>query len=66
MAWWLMKIVLQSSFLKLKSSMYIYYMGFFGINNGVEFMFFIFWTIFKVLKYVIFASIHTSFVLLQL
>jgi len=44
MAWWLMKIVLQSGLLKLESSMYIYYVGFFSINNGMEFMFFIFWT----------------------
>jgi hypothetical protein len=42
------------------------FLGFFGINNGMEFMFSIFWTFKKVLIDVIFASIHTSFVLLQL
>jgi hypothetical protein len=66
MAWWLMKIVLQSNLLKLKSSMYIYYVGFSGINNDMEFTFSIFWTIFRVLIDLIFASTHTSFVLLQL
>jgi len=55
-----MKIVLQSGLLKLESSMYIYYVGFFSINNGMEFMSSIFWTFFRVLIDLIFASIHTS------
>jgi hypothetical protein len=65
MAWWLMKIVLKRGFLKLKSNMYIL-LGFLwhkklhGVHN------FHFLDIFKVLIDVIFASIHASFVLMQL
>jgi len=66
MAWWLMKIVLQSSLLKLKNNMYIYYVGFFRINNGMEFMFSMFWTIFRVLIDLIFASINTKFCLIAI
>ncbi len=42
MAWWLIKVILKRGLLKLESSMYI--LGFFGINYGMEFMIFIFWT----------------------
>jgi len=64
MVWWVMNIVLERGLLRLESSMYI--LGFFGINNGMEFMLSILRTFEKVFIDFIFASIHTSFVLLQL
>jgi hypothetical protein len=42
MIWSVVKVGLQRCFLRLESSMQIY-LGFFGINNGMEFMFSIFW-----------------------
>jgi hypothetical protein len=36
MVWWVMNIVLERGLLRLESSVYI--LGFFGINNGMEFM----------------------------
>jgi hypothetical protein len=45
MTWWLMKIGLEKGLLRLESSMHI--LGFFGINNGIEFMFFHFLDILK-------------------
>jgi hypothetical protein len=45
MAWLLMEIFFKRGLLRLKSSMYI--LGFFGINNGMEFMFSIFSTFLK-------------------
>ncbi len=48
MTWWLMKIGLNRDLLRLESNMHIL-LRFFGINNGMEFMFSIFWTFPKVL-----------------
>jgi hypothetical protein len=58
MTWWLMKII----FKRIACTPYL---GFFGINNAMEFMFSNFWTFLKVLIEVMFVSIHTNFVLLQ-
>jgi hypothetical protein len=44
--WWLMKIVLERGFLKLKSNMYIL-LGFLWHNNGMEFVISIFWKFLK-------------------
>jgi hypothetical protein len=56
---------LERCLLRLESSMHIL-LKFFGINNGMKFIFSSFWTYSKKLIHVIIESIHTNFVLLQL
>jgi hypothetical protein len=34
MTWWLMNVVLEWGLLRLEKT-YIFYLGFFGINNGI-------------------------------
>jgi hypothetical protein len=43
MTLWLVKIVLERGLLRLENNLYVLLI-FFGLNNGMEFMFSIFWT----------------------
>jgi hypothetical protein len=64
MTWWLMKISgLDRGLLRLESNMHIL-LRIFCHNNGMEFMFSIFWTLLKVLINVIFASNTYKFCLI--
>jgi len=63
MTWQLMKIGLDRGLLRLENNMHIL-LRFFGINNGMEIKFSIFWTFLKVLIDVIFALITYKFCLI--